>query len=189
MTILLSDLQLWPWPSTFQMNSCAKLFWNPSINVKVMALTSSIYDHFIIWPSSVTLTFNLPQQLFQMNNCARLLLSFDLQVWLSTYLNKWFKWTITVCQIILKSMHNCRSYGPDRLNLWPFYNLTVTSSIYDQPIIWLLSVTLTFNLTEQMFQMALLFIKENNCAKLFWNPCINVEVMARTSYVSLTTRQ
>ena len=32
-----------------------------------------------------------------------------------------------------------------------------------------------------MFQMALLLPKENNCAKLFWNPCINVEVMARTN--------
>ena len=25
---------------------------------------------------------------------------------------------------ILKSMHKCRSYGPDKLNLWPFYHLT-----------------------------------------------------------------
>ena len=31
-----------------------------------MAHTSSIYDHFIIWSSSVTLTFNLPEQMFQM---------------------------------------------------------------------------------------------------------------------------
>ena len=31
-----------------------------------MALTSSFYAHFIIWPSSVTLTFNLPEQMFQM---------------------------------------------------------------------------------------------------------------------------
>ena len=27
-----------------------------------------------------------------------------------------------LCQIILKSMHKCRSYGPDKLNLWPFYH-------------------------------------------------------------------
>ena len=26
----------------------------------------SIYDHFIVWPASVTLTFNLPEQMFQM---------------------------------------------------------------------------------------------------------------------------
>ena len=30
-----------------------------------------------------------------------------------------------------------------------------------------------------MFQMALLIVKENNCVKLFRNPCINVDVMAR----------
>ena len=77
-------------------NNCAKLFWNPCINVEVVARTSSIYEHFIIWTSSVALTFNLP---------------------------------------------------------------------------------------EQFFQMALLLFKENNCAQLFWNPCINVDVMARTSSI------
>ena len=49
-----------------------------------------------------------------------------------------------------------------------------SSSIYDHFIIWSSSVTLTINLHEQMFQMALLLLKENNCAKLFWNPCINI---------------
>ena len=43
-------------------------------------------------------------------------------------------------------------------------------------MVWPSSVSLTFNLPEQMFQM-------NNCAKLFLNPCINVELMARTSSV------
>ena len=51
-------------PTTPQEQLC-KLFWNPCINVEVMALTSSIYDYFIICPSSVTLTFNLPEQMFQ----------------------------------------------------------------------------------------------------------------------------
>ena len=32
-----------------------------------------------------------------------------------------------------------------------------------------------------MFQMALLLLKDNNCAKLFCNLCINVEVMAWTN--------
>ena len=91
-------------------------------------------DHFIASPSSVTLTFNLPEQMFQMNNC----------------------------QINLKSMHKCRSYGPDNLNL------TILSS---DP-----KCDLTFNLLEQMFQ-------KNNWAKLLWNLCINVEVMARTSSI------
>ena len=84
----------------------------------------------------------------------------DLQVWPwpSTYLNKCLK---------------TNSYGMDKLN--------------DQFIIWPSSVTLTFNLPEKMFQTALLLLnmfKENNCAeqpKLFWNSCINVEVMTWTN--------
>ena len=79
-----------------------------------------------------------------------------------------------LCQIILKSMHKCRSYGLKKLNLWPFYHF-----------FWPSSVTLTFNIPEHMFQMALLLLRENNCAKLFWNPCINVDihVIARTSSI------
>ena len=50
-------------------------------------------NHLIIWPPRVTLTSTLPQQLFQM---AMLLLKEN------------------NCQIILKSMHKCRSYGPDK---------------------------------------------------------------------------
>ena len=69
-----------------------------------------------------------------------------------------------LCKIIFKSTHKCRSYSPDKLNLWPFYHLS-----------------LTFNLPKQMFQMALLLFKENTCSKLVWNPKINVGVMARTS--------
>ena len=53
-----------------------------------------------------------------------------------------------------------------------------TSSFYTHFIIWPSSVTLAFLLTEQMCQNALLLLKENNCATLFWNPCINVEVIA-----------
>ena len=61
-----------------QENNC-QIISKSIINVKGMAWTSSIYDHFIIWPSRVTLTFNLPEQMFQMallllkeNNCAKL---------------------------------------------------------------------------------------------------------------------
>ena len=124
--------QMWPWPSIY-LNKCfkwhcysskrttvQKLFWNPWKNVEVMARTSSVYDHFLIWPSSVTLTFNLPEQKFKIpllilkeNYCAQLFwnqcinvevmartnpiyahfISFDLQVWPwpSNYLNKRFK--------------------------------------------------------------------------------------------------
>ena len=61
-----------------------------------MARTSSIYDHFDLYLTPVTLIFNLPEKMFKMalqllegNNCAK---------------------------IILKSMHKCTSYGPDKLN-------------------------------------------------------------------------
>ena len=118
-----------------------------------MAWTSSIYAHFIIWPSSMTLTFNLPEQIFQM---ALLLLK------KKNYAKLFWKPCINIAVI-------------DR-----------TSSIYDHFIIWPSRVTLTFNPPEQMFQMALLLLKENNCATLFWIPCINVSVMARTSSIYVT---
>ena len=58
-----------------------------------------------------------------------------------------------------------------------------TSSIYDHFDLYLTPVTLTFNLPENMFQMALFLLKDNNCAKLFYNPCMNVQVIARTSSI------
>ena len=73
-----------------------------------------------------------------------------------------------LCQITLKSINNYISYGPDKLSLWPIYH-------------WPSCVTLTFNLPDQMIQLALLLLKMNNCAILFWNPCINIQVIARTS--------
>ena len=56
-----------------------------------------------------------------------------------------------------------------------------TSSIYDHFELYLTPVTLTINLSKQMFQMALLLLKNNNCANLFLNPCIIVQVMVRTN--------
>ena len=38
-----------------------------------------------------------------------------------------------LCQIILKSMHKCRSNGQDKLNLWPFYHLTFKCGLALQP--------------------------------------------------------
>ena len=38
-----------------------------------------------------------------------------------------------LCKIILKSMHKCTSYGPDKLNLWPFYHLTFMRDLHLQP--------------------------------------------------------
>ena len=54
-----------------------------------------------------------------------------------------------LCQIILKSMHKCRSYGPDKLNLWPFYHLTFKCDLDFQP-------------TWTNVSMGLLLLKENN---------------------------
>ena len=68
-----------------------------------MSLPSSTYDHFIIWPSSVTLTFNLRKQMFERH----------------FYFSKAKKQN----KIILKSMHKCTSYGRDKLNLWHFWPL------------------------------------------------------------------
>ena len=58
-----------------------------------------------------------------------------------------------MCNIILKSMHRCRSYGPDKLNLEPFYHLTFKCDLDLQP--------------KEVFQMALLLLMENTCAKVF----------------------
>ena len=62
--------------------------------------------------------------------------------------------------------------APTAIRLWEtftfFYHLTFQCVLY-------------LNLPEQIFQMALLLHKENNCAKLFWNPCINVQAMAQTN--------
>ena len=63
-----------------------------------MARTSSNYDHFFIIPSSVTLTFNLPEQIIQMTQLAT-------------------PQGTQPCQIILKFMHKRRRYGTDKLNL------------------------------------------------------------------------
>ena len=114
-------------------NTCAKLFWNPCINVEVMARTNSIYDHFIIWPSSVTLTFNLPKQMFQM------------------------------AIIFLKKSTCAKLFWNPRINVEV---MDRTNSIYDHFIIWPSSVTLTFNLPKQMFQMAIIFLKKSTYAKL-----------------------
>ena len=67
--------------------------------------------------------------------------------------------------IILKSMHKCRRYSPDKLN-----HLTFSCDLDLQP-------------TWTNFQVTLLLPKKNNHARLFWNPCINVEDMARTSSI------
>ena len=125
-----------------------------------------------------------------------------------------------LCKIILKSMHKCTSYGPEKLNLWPFWplfdpcdldlqptlknvsdgifpppgqqlcniilksiHMAPTSSIHDHFDLYLTPMTLTFNVPKKMFQMLFPLLQGNNCATLFWNPCINVQVMLPTSSI------
>ena len=154
MTILSFDCHTWP---SIYPKKCFKWHFYSSRRTPVPNYLKSMhkcksyhpdklnYDHFILWPSSRTLTCYLPEQMFQIalllvmeNICAKL-------IW-----NPWINVEV----------------------------MARTSSIYDHFIIWPSSVTLTFNLPKQMFQMALLLLKENNCVKLFWNPCIKVGVMA-----------
>ena len=167
-------------PSNNMLRQQTLIFMNQKFQFMIFILAN---DHFLVRLSSVTLTFNLPEQIFQMNNCAKLFWKpwLNLKIKAPDKLNLWPFYHLTfdchlnhqpiwtnvsnehLCQIILKSMGRCRSYGSDKLNAGPFYQLIFKCDLDLQP-------------TEQMFQM-------NNCAKLFWNPCINVEVMARTSSI------
>ena len=103
-----------------------------------------------------TLISNLPKQMFQMNNCAKLVWSpcihVEVMAWWPFY-HLTFKcdldlqptWTNVsngtstpqgqqLCQIILKSMHKCATYDPDKFNLWTFYHLTFQCDLDLQPI-------------------------------------------------------
>ena len=72
-----------------------------------------------------------------------------------------------LCQIILKHMHKCTSYNPDKLNSWPFYHLTFKCDLDHQPTSTNVSNgTCTF---IHRFQ--------NDLAQLF---SLKVEVKART---------
>ena len=151
------DLDLQPSWKMFQMalllledNNCANLFWNPCMNVQVMARSSSIYDHFDLHLTPVTLTFNIPKKLFQMallllegSNCAKL--------------------SQNLCINVQVMARTSSIHVYDHFDLyWP---------------LWLRPSTYL----KKRFQMALLLLKGNNCAKLFWNPCIIENVMVRTN--------
>ena len=64
-----------------------------------MARISSIhvYDHFDLYLTPVTLTFNLPEK--------------NVSNGISPPREQ------QLCKIILKSMHKCTSYGPDKFNI------------------------------------------------------------------------
>ena len=167
-----------------------------------MSLTSSIYDHFVIWPSSVTLTSNLSKQLFwtvlllEDNNYAKFFWNpcinvpvmartssiyyhFDLYLTPMTLTfnlreKNVSNGTSTLqdnnCAKFFKSMNKCTIYGPDKRIIWPF-------DLYLTP------VTLTFNLGEKMFKMALFLFESNKTAKLFSNQWVKCTIMLRTSSI------
>ena len=162
-----------------------------------MALTSSVYDHLIILSSSVTLTFNQPEQVFQMHNYAKLYWNpcknVEVMALTNSIYNHFIIWPskVTLTFNLLERMFQMAILPimEDNCAKWfwnPSINVEVmarTSSIYDHFLIWPSNVTLTFNLPEQIFQMTLLILKEGNYSKIFSNPCINVYVMARTGSI------
>ena len=56
-----------------------------------------------------------------------------------------------MCKIILKSIHKCRSYVQDKVNL----NISPKT------------VTLTLGISKQTFGLTLVLVKKNKCVKLF----------------------
>ena len=73
----------------------AQFYLNPCINVRVMLRTSSIHvlDHFGLYFTPVTFTFNLPKNVSNGTSPTQ---------------------GQQLCQIVLKSMHYCTSYGLDK---------------------------------------------------------------------------
>ena len=91
-----------------------------------MARTSSVYDHFDLNLTPVTLTLILSEK--SVSN--------------GTFPPQGQR----LCKMILKFMHKCTCYGPDKLNIYDHFDLYLTP------------VTLTFNVPEKMFQIALFLL-------------------------------
>ena len=135
-------------------NNCAKLFWNPCINVQIMLRTSSIhiFDHFDLYLTPVTLTFNLSKNVsngtspHKGNNCAKL------------------SWnTCIIVQVLVRTKPDGRTDACTytELNCNNYVSLTRKGA------------------QQKCFKSHLL--EDNNCANLFWNPIMNVQVMVTTN--------
>ena len=140
---------------------------------------SSIYDHFIVWPQVWPRHWTYLNKWFKwyFYSWGRTIgpRYFKIKIWIpgfDNFVSHTARTNVSndnfalrgeqLCQFFCKkSMHKCRSNGSDKLNLNHFN-------------VWPSSVTVNFNLPEQMFQMALLLLKENNCAKSFKNAAISV---------------
>ena len=158
MTILSFDLQVWPWPSTL-LNNC----FTGTLTCQgelCQIILKSIHKCTNYGPDKLSL-WRFYCLIFK---CDLDLQSTSTNVSNGTSSHQGEQ----PCKIIFKSMHKCRSYGLDKLNLWPFYNLTFKCDLDLQP-------------TEHVFQTALLLLEENNYAKCFWNPCTDVQIMTWTN--------
>ena len=140
---------MWPWlltlheqmsqiaPLLLKRHNWVKLFWNPCIN--------DSYD------------------LYKLNLLPFYQLTFkcdlDLQpVWRNVSNDTATLQGEQLCRIILKSIYKCRSYGPDKLNFWPFYHLTFKCDIYLQPILGNVSNIIATVQVEQLCQIILKFM-------------------------------
>ena len=92
--------------------------------------------------------------------------------WPSTYLIKCFKWHFSFTRAT--TVQNYFEIHAYMYKLWPGQAQCMTILTFD-------SCDLYLQPTYKLFQTALLILKGNNCAKFFWNPCINVQVMVRTN--------
>ena len=73
-----------------------------------MAQTISVYDNFIIWPSRVTLAFNLPKQMFQMNKIIHTEIMFILKALKSHLKGSYEQQNLTLMDILYDIYETCR---------------------------------------------------------------------------------
>ena len=155
MTILSFDLQVWPWPSTW-LNKCFK------------------------WHFYSSRRTTVPYYFEILDKCRRYSpdklnhLSFSCDLDLQPTWTNVSNGTVThqeeqLCQIILKSMHQCRSYGADKFNLLPFYHLTFKCDL-DLPHTWInVSNGTATSQGEQLCQIILKSMR--NCRSYGWDKC------------------
>ena len=182
MTFLTFIWPLWFWPSTYlknvsngnfllKDNNCAKLFLKSMHNKRTSYGLDKLF--WLFWPLFDP-WINVPGIGRTSSIYDHFDLIWPLWPWPSTYLKNVSNGTFPprgqqLCKFILKSMHKSTSYGQDKL-------------IYDHFDPYLTPMILTFNLPENVSNGTFL-LEGNNCAKLFWNPCIiNVQVMAWISF-------
>ena len=124
MTVLTFDLQVWAWPSKYLNNVS-----NHTSTCQGEQLCQFILKSMHKCPTYGQDKLNLWSFYHLTFKC-----DLDLQpTWTNVSNGTLTPKEQQQCQIILKSMHKCRSYGLDRLNLWLFYHLTFMCDFDLQP--------------------------------------------------------